>query len=40
MPSGGILDSDLDLKSLEAIVGADTRRTMGTIEQIAARYCG
>jgi uncharacterized protein (DUF1697 family) len=40
LPSGGILDSDLDLKSLEAIVGADTRRTMGTIEQIAARYCG
>ncbi|MDX6590773.1 MAG: hypothetical protein QOI84_2047 [Solirubrobacterales bacterium] len=39
LPSGGILDSDLDLKSLEAIVGADTRRTMGTIEQIAARYC-
>jgi uncharacterized protein (DUF1697 family) len=40
LPNGGILDSDLDLKSLEAIVGADTRRTMGTIEQIAARYCG
>jgi uncharacterized protein (DUF1697 family) len=40
LPSGGILDSDLDLKALEAIVGLDTRRTMGTIEQIAARYCG
>jgi uncharacterized protein (DUF1697 family) len=40
LPSGGILDSGLDLKALEAIVGADTRRTMGTIEQIAARYCG
>ncbi|HEY0318250.1 MAG TPA: DUF1697 domain-containing protein [Solirubrobacterales bacterium] len=40
LPSGGILDSDLDLKALEAIVGADTRRTMGTIEQIAAKYCG
>jgi uncharacterized protein (DUF1697 family) len=39
LPSGGILDSDLDLKALEAIAGADTRRTMGTIEQIAARYC-
>jgi uncharacterized protein (DUF1697 family) len=40
LPSGGILESDLDLKALEAIVGPDTRRTMGTIEQIAARYCG
>ncbi len=39
LPSGGILDSDLDLKALESIVGADTRRTMGTIEQIAARFC-
>jgi uncharacterized protein (DUF1697 family) len=40
LPSGGILDSDLDLKAAAAIVGADTRRTMGTIEQIAAKYCG
>jgi uncharacterized protein (DUF1697 family) len=39
LPSGGILDSDLDLKALEEIVGADTRRTMGTIEQIAAKHC-
>ncbi len=39
LPSGGILESGLDLKAIEAIVGRDTRRTMGTIEQIAARHC-
>jgi uncharacterized protein (DUF1697 family) len=40
LPSGGLLESDLDLKAIEALLGADTRRTMGTIEQIAAKYCG
>ncbi|HEX6455782.1 MAG TPA: DUF1697 domain-containing protein [Solirubrobacterales bacterium] len=39
LPSGGMLESDLDLKAVEALIGADTRRTMGTIEQIAAKYC-
>jgi uncharacterized protein (DUF1697 family) len=39
LPSGGLLESDLDLKAIEALLGADTRRTMGTIEQIAAKYC-
>jgi uncharacterized protein (DUF1697 family) len=38
LPSGGLLDSELDLKAIEAAVGVDTRRTMGTIEQIAAKY--
>lgn len=38
LPSGGLLESNLDLKAIEALVGADTRRTMGTIEQIAAKY--
>ena len=38
LPSGGLLESDLDLKAIEKLVGADTRRTMGTIEQIAAKY--
>ena len=38
LPSGGLLESDLDLKAIEALLGADTRRTMGTIEQIAAKY--
>jgi len=38
LPSGGLLESDLDLRAIERIVGPDTRRTMGTIEQIAAKY--
>ena len=37
LPSGGLLESDLDLKAIETLLGADTRRTMGTIEQIAAK---
>jgi uncharacterized protein (DUF1697 family) len=37
LPSGGLLESNLDLKAIEAAVGLDTRRTMGTIEQIAAK---
>jgi len=37
LPSGGLLESDLDLKAIEKLLGADTRRTMGTIEQIAAK---
>ena len=40
LPSGGLLESELDLKAIEALLGADTRRTLGTIEQIAAKYCG
>ena len=39
LPSGGLLESDLDLKAIEAALGKDTRRTMGTIEQIAAKHC-
>jgi uncharacterized protein (DUF1697 family) len=38
LPSGGLIESDLDLRAIEALVGADTRRTMGTIEQIASKY--
>jgi len=40
LPSGGLLESDLDLKAIAELLGTDTRRTMGTIEQIAAKYCG
>ena len=39
LPSGGLLESGLDLKAIEALLGIDTRRTMGTIEQIAAKHC-
>jgi len=38
LPSGGISESDLDLRALEAAVGPWTMRTMGTAEQIVARY--
>lgn len=40
LPAGGTLESDLDLKAIADAFGLDTRRTMGTIEQIAAKYCG
>jgi uncharacterized protein (DUF1697 family) len=39
LPSGGISESDLDLKAIERALGPGTQRTMGTIEQIAAKYC-
>lgn len=38
LPSGGILESALDQRQIEALLGPSTRRTMGTIEQIAIRY--
>jgi uncharacterized protein (DUF1697 family) len=38
LPSGGLLDSDLDLDAMDARLGASTRRTMGTIKAIAAKY--
>jgi uncharacterized protein (DUF1697 family) len=37
LPSGGISESELDLKTIEAAVGPWTMRTMGTIEQIVAK---
>jgi uncharacterized protein (DUF1697 family) len=39
LPSGGISESDLDLKGIDAALGKGTMRTMGTIEQIAAKHC-
>lgn len=38
LPSGGMSDSDLDLKALAALLGPTTIRTMGTVEQIVVRY--
>jgi uncharacterized protein (DUF1697 family) len=38
LPSGGTLESTLDLKAIGTAVGPATRRTMGTVEQIAAKY--
>jgi uncharacterized protein (DUF1697 family) len=38
LPKGGLSDSELDLKELAAALGQNTVRTMGTVEQIAAKY--
>jgi uncharacterized protein (DUF1697 family) len=38
LPSGGIRDSGLDMKAIDALVGPTTVRTMGTVEQIAAKF--
>lgn len=38
LPSGGISESDLDPKAIDAALGSGTIRTMGTIEQITAKY--
>jgi uncharacterized protein (DUF1697 family) len=40
LPSGGTLESALDLKAIERALGPGTMRTKGTIDQIAAKYCG
>jgi uncharacterized protein (DUF1697 family) len=40
LPSGGITESNLDLKAIEVAIGPGTQRTMGTVEQIAAKHCG
>src|ERR1700710_1250701 len=37
LPSGGTLESELDLKAIEKALGKGTQRTVGTIEQIAAK---
>lgn len=38
LPSGGTLESGLDHKAIAKALGQGTQRTMGTIEQIAAKY--
>jgi len=38
LPSGGILDSGLDMKRIARLVGAMTMRTKGTVEQIVAKH--
>lgn len=40
LPDGGLSDSELDLKTLAAILGSITIRTKGTIDQIVAKYFG
>jgi len=38
LPSGGMSESELDLKALAVTLGPTTIRTRGTIDQIAAKY--
>jgi uncharacterized protein (DUF1697 family) len=38
LPSGSVLDSPLDWKAIEQLIGTTTMRTIGTVEQIAAKY--
>jgi uncharacterized protein (DUF1697 family) len=39
LPSAGISESNLDWRPIDAALGQGTMRTMGTVEQIAAKYC-
>lgn len=40
LPSGGTLDSDLDLKTIAKLIGGlSTMRTNGTVDLIAAKHC-
>jgi uncharacterized protein (DUF1697 family) len=38
LPSGGMLDSELDFKVIGKLLGVMTTRTKNTIEQVAAKY--
>jgi uncharacterized protein (DUF1697 family) len=38
LPSGGMLESELDLDAIERLVGPSTRRTMGTLQLMADKY--
>ena len=38
LPSGGVLESALDMKAIERLLGSMTMRTKGTIEQIASKH--
>lgn len=39
LPSAGISESDLDWGPIDRALGQGTMRTMGTVEQIAAKHC-
>ncbi len=39
LPSGGLLESALDLRGVERLLGPSTMRTKGTIELIASKHC-
>jgi uncharacterized protein (DUF1697 family) len=40
LPSTGLSETEVDLKAIDKALGKGTMRTMGTIEQLAKKYCG
>jgi uncharacterized protein (DUF1697 family) len=40
LPTVGLSETEVDTKALDTALGKGTTRTAGTIEQIAAKYCG
>jgi uncharacterized protein (DUF1697 family) len=38
LPSGGLMESELDRKALDGLLGGSTTRTKGTVELIASKY--
>ena len=38
LPRGGTQESDLDLKAIDAAIGPSTMRTMGTLQQMLAKF--
>jgi uncharacterized protein (DUF1697 family) len=38
LPSGGMMEAGIDVDALDELVGPMTRRTMGTIEQMASKF--
>jgi uncharacterized protein (DUF1697 family) len=40
LPSGGTLESELDRKALDRLLGPSTMRTKGTVEALAAKFFG
>jgi uncharacterized protein (DUF1697 family) len=40
LPRGRMVESALDLKALDKLLGPSTMRTKGTIELLAAKHCG
>jgi uncharacterized protein (DUF1697 family) len=38
LPRAGTLDSDLDLSAIDRLIGPTTKRTMGTVESMAAKF--
>jgi uncharacterized protein (DUF1697 family) len=40
LPSGGTMESTLDRKAIDGLLGPTTLRTKGTVEQLAAKFFG